>query len=280
MNEIKLIGVDLDGTVLNKDKIISHENIDVFKKCRDNSIYVVPVTGRPFSGLYKEYIKQIGCKYSINTNGAAVMDLASNKRILSHTINFETALKIVNILKEYNCRYSIFYNGYGYCSADFYKNEIEETAGTPLRRYVETTRRVVEDQLEFLRQAGCCDNIYVIANDVKTRDNIFNALKAIDNIFYTSSMGRDVEIGGNCSKGRTLLEFASRLSIKPEQIMAIGDGANDLEMIEMAGISVAMENATDEIKNAADFVTKSCEESGVAYAINKYCNFKGKRGAI
>ena len=73
-----------------------------------------------------------------------------------------------------------------------------------------------------------------------------------------------------CSKATGLEKLAKYLNISKEEIIAIGDADNDIEMIQYAGVGVAMKNAKDEIKNLADFVTKSNEEDGVAYVINKF----------
>ena len=74
MSKIKIVAVDLDGTVLDKNKEISRENQAIFSRCKEQGIYVIPVTGRPVSGLYDEYIKAMRCSYSINTNGAVAVD--------------------------------------------------------------------------------------------------------------------------------------------------------------------------------------------------------------
>ena len=125
--------------------------------------------------------------------------------------------------------------------------------------------------MEFLNSIEYCDNIYVIAKSPEIRLEIYNALKNVKDIHHTCSAERDVEIGSLCSKGTSLLELAESLGINQSEVMAIGDSGNDLNMLELAGLSVAMENSSKSIIDIADYVTKSCEESGVAYAIQKFC---------
>lgn len=270
MSRIKLVGIDLDGTAFNSKKEITLENQRVFRKCRDNNIAVVPVTGRPFSGLYREHREKILCDYSIHTNGAAAYRLSDNKRIITHGLGNNTAKKLIDILDEYDCYYGIFSQGYGYLEEEVLRNELNRWQGTPLFEYVKRTRKPVENRREFLASLDFCDNIYVIAKTTEIRDKIRSEISSLDGIYFTSSAHDDVEIGGNCSKGTTLIELAEKLGIERDEVMAIGDSGNDLKMLREAGLAIAMDNSSEEIKSAADFVTKSCEESGVAYAINRF----------
>lgn len=271
MGKFKLVGVDLDGTVLNKDKKISRENIEAFKKCREKGIYIVPVTGRPISGLYEEYISDIGCRYSINTNGAVAVDLLENREIITHTIKTGIAESILDVLENFDCYYSLFYKGLGYLTDEKYNYELNKYIGTPMHRYIRKTRRAVKNQREFLKDVDHCDNIYVTAKNTEIREEICKEIFEFNNIFFTCSDVDDVEIGGDCSKGKTLLELAEALGIDRSSVLAIGDGGNDVAMLEMAGLGVAMGNSSQLVKNSADFVTKDCENNGVAYALHKFC---------
>lgn len=271
MGKFKIVAVDMDGTVLNNEKKISKENIEAFRLCREKGIFVIPVTGRPVSGMYDEYIRDIGCRYSINTNGAVVVDFEEKREIITRTINAETAEHICDILEQFNCYYSLFYKGFGYLTKEKYEYELKRYINTPMHRYITKTRKPVESQREFLKTIDHCDNIYVTAKTTEIRDNICKEMKGVKDIFFTCSDVDDVEIGGKCSKGMTLLELGSFLGISKEEILAIGDSGNDVNMLEMAGFGVAMGNGSDVVKNCADYITKSCEENGVAFAIHKFC---------
>lgn len=276
MAQIKLIGVDLDGTVLNAEKKITVENIETFRRCRESGIYVVPVTGRPVSGLYEEYRRDIACRYSIHTNGAVVIDAENNREIITHTMSAKTATEVADILDRFDNYYGIFHGGYGYLENGDYLAELKHYENTPMYEYLIRSRRSVENKRNFLYTLDHCDNIYAIARNGRTRSAILDALKDVEGIFYTCSAERDVEIGGMCSKGSTLMELADKLGIRRDEVMAIGDSGNDLKMLEAAGFSVAMKNASDEIKAAADYVTRSCEKSGVSHAIRKFVFGEGK----
>ena len=88
----------------------------------------------------------------------------------------------------------------------------------------------------------------------------------------SSSVPRNVEINReDATKGRALLALAKHLGIEREQVMAFGDGLNDLTMIEAAGLGVVMANGVDELKNCANYITDDCDHDGVAAAIEKFC---------
>ena len=272
MNDIRLIGIDLDGTSLNREKKITHENRRAFMKCRERGIEVVPVTGRPVSGLYREYIDHIGCSYSIHSNGAAAYSLPEGERIISHTLSCEKSLELADILAQFDCFYAVFVDGFGYLRGEALDRELDVWKGTPLFEYLLRTRRVTDDPRRLIESSSGCDNIYVNAATTEIREEIRSAISDVEGIYFTSSDERDVEIGTSCSKGTTLLELAKKLGINKSEVMAVGDSGNDVDMLRRAGFAVAMENATAPVLSAADFVTRSCEDSGVAYVIDKLLN--------
>lgn len=276
MNNIKLIGIDLDGTALNSEKKLTEKNKEVFSYCKEKGIYIVPVTGRPYSGIYEEYKRGMMCDYTINTNGAAAMEVKSGKRIISHTMNDKTSLEVMRILENFDCYYGMFYDGYGYLKPSDLEHEKNKYKNTPLFEYISRTRKTVDNHYDLLKKIKKCDNIYVIAKNGEIRSEICDSIGNVSDIYFTCSDYNDVEIGGNCSKGRTLIELAEYLGIDKSEVMAIGDGGNDIKMLESAGVSVAMANADDRVKSVCDFVTKSCEESGAAYAIEKIV-FNGEK---
>lgn len=272
MQIIKLIGIDLDGTALDSQKRISEKNREAFKKCEESGICVVPVTGRPFSGLYDEYIDAMHCSYSVNTNGAAAYSLPKGEKLISHMMTRERAAEIAEILNEYDCFYAVFIDGYGYLEEKYLDRELNDWRGTPLYKYLLRTRRVTQSVRGLIEASEGCDNIYVSAATTEIRENIRDAIGGVKDIYFTSSDARDVEIGGDCSKGTTLLELAGRLGIDKSEVMAIGDSGNDLDMLRKAGYSVAMGNASQKLLDEADYVTDTCENNGVAKAIEKLLN--------
>ena len=270
MNKIKMVGIDLDGTALNSVKQISAENKRAFELCKKSSVLVVPVTGRPISGLYREYIEDFLSEYAICTNGAVAFRTSDKKELIHHGMNLEKVGQILEILNEFECHYELFSGGYGYVEAGQLEILMNRYNSPELHKYFHRTRKAVDSQADFLKSINHCDNIYVMAKSTAERERILKAVKKVDGTFVTYSDSDDVEIGGDCSKGGTLLELGELLGIDKSEIMAIGDSGNDLNMLEKAGFAVAMENASPAVRKAADYITLSCDDDGVAHAIKKF----------
>ena len=106
---------------------------------------------------------------------------------------------------------------------------------------------------------------------IDIKNKLINVLTEFCNIKITSSIPTDLEINAvNAGKGLALLRLANSLGIKKSEIMACGDSENDIEMLEIAEIGVAMNNADEKVKAIADYITLSNEENGVAYAIDRF----------
>ena len=128
------------------------------------------------------------------------------------------------------------------------------------------------DLAEFIRERGVgVEKLFVLYLDRSCAVAVREALADIPGILFTSSGECNMEINAaGATKGNALAWLCSRLNIPREAVMAIGDGHNDLTMLSFAGYPIAMENAVEELKAQAVDVTLSCEESGVAHAIERY----------
>ena len=242
--EIRLIAADMDGTLLDDEKKIPEENLRVFRECAARGIEIVPATGRTMRGLPDELRNLPGVHYAILTNGAQVVDLAKNEIIDS-------------------CRIPEFYN-------DIYKYVSSEGLAELVRR----TRDSVPDNIAYLKERGQdAEKINMFFCDMDARKRMREELSKIPGILVSSSIPNNLEINAEgADKGGALIRLAARLGIDREATMSFGDGENDLSMIRMAGIGVAMENGEESVKAAADYITKANNEAGVAKAI---CHFTG-----
>ena len=144
---------------------------------------------------------------------------------------------------------------------------------------VRATRDVVPNILEYVERTGEeVEKINIYLADLKDREPLCRELEQEPDIVITSSLYNNLEINASAAtKGRALMWLADHLKIDRKATMALGDGGNDLSMIQTAGIGVAMANGLEEVKAAADFITLSNDEDGVAAAIEKIVlNSKGK----
>lgn len=264
---IKLVAIDLDGTLFDKKKNVSNENIKAIKKCKENGIKIVIATGRPISGvlpLLEELDLTSNDDYVITYNGAKVFNVGTNNIIFSSTI---TGCDTKKIYKE-SLRLNVNFHA-------FRKNEELITPKHNPYTEIEATINHVEDHI-FDPNLINDDDEFLKAMMVDNEDNITKTIPLVSKYFVDNfSMVRSSKIfleflNKNTHKGHALTALANYLNIDIKDTMAIGDAGNDLPMILTSGIGVAMENAFPDIKEKADFITLSNENSGVAYAINKF----------
>lgn len=271
MKNIKLIALDLDGTLLDNQKSLPCKNEEAIKKCIKQGIEIVPCTGRILSGI-PEFLKDIsGIRYAITVNGAVVVDMKENCVISACKINAESAIEMLQLAKQLGIVYDVYIDDCGYtqqCFLDEMKTyEIEEKVFELILK----TRKVVPDVIEMVRKSGSLvEKInYFFPNNSQKRKKIREELSRREDIAVSAAFSYNLEVNAKeATKGNAIYALASHLQISPNETMAIGDGENDLSMMEMAGIGVAMGNAISEVKMIADYVTTTNEMAGVAKAIS------------
>lgn len=271
-NKIRLIGLDLDGTTLNGKSEFSERTKEAFKKAMEQGVHIVISTGRSFAALPKELFNIEGLEYVITSNGAHITELASMKNIYTNYISPVSVEKIAEILDEVDHSIEVFTGGKAYI--DRLEFEDVKKNGSTYRdvSYILNTRTPIDDLIDhMLKNKHCIENINIVFEDLDDKYKMENILNSIDGVTLTSSFIHNWELGGETtSKAEALKFLMNKFNIKKEELMAAGDSPNDIEMIKLAGIGVAMENATDEVKNIANVITDFHYNDGVAKAIEKY----------
>ena len=264
---IKLVAIDLDGTLFDDVKNISKENKEAIKKCHELGIKIIIATGRPSKGVLP-VLEELGLTtnddYAIIYNGARIINVGKMETISSSNVDGKLVKKLFNESKRLNVNIHAFRN-------------TEELITPKHNPYTDVEAKInhVEDHLFDFNLLND-DDIFIKAMLVDSEENIDRIMNLVDQYFKDNySVNRSSKIfleflNKKSDKGKALIELAKYLNIDIKDTMAIGDAGNDLPMIISSGFGVAMANSKDEIKNKADFVTKSNLESGVAYAINKY----------
>ena len=276
--DIRLIGLDLDGTTLTTDKKLTPHTKEVLEACIRQGIEVLPATGRVWSGIPEELMKMEGVNYVISSNGAAVVELATGKAVYTNGIAWDRALEVFDILERYDTFYDAYAEGNGWCEARFYENLNDYGIEPLIQRLVKSSRTCIEDLREWVKEhKSPIEKINMFFRDEEKRQQAFRELSGIPDLAVTCSLTNNLEINHcTCNKGDALLNLGKILGISMEQIMACGDGNNDLEMVRNAGVGVAMENGEDSVKEAADYVTVTNDEEGVARAIELFCDLQLK----
>ena len=283
---VRLIALDLDGTVLTDEKTVTPRTAKAIATAAERGITVVPVTGRPMSGLPEDLLKICGIKYVISSNGALTEDISSaavsgfsgkpgacagvtgGRTVRSEFLSRDTVEKIVELCVSHGATFNIFIDGLGYCLPQSYHDLITRFTGKPLDDYVKKSRRMTEDLDALLESSGSrVENIWIKAKDQAERDRLSSQIKALGARTVLTA-ATDVEVGSpQADKGLALNALAKALGIPRSQILAIGDNDNDLGMLREAGTAVAMGNATAAVKAMASYTTASNQDDGVAIVI-------------
>ncbi|WP_432628244.1 Cof-type HAD-IIB family hydrolase [Brotaphodocola sp.] len=269
--EIKLIALDLDGTLLDSQKKLSDRNRAVLEECVRRGIYVVPCTGRIWGGV-PEFIREFpGIRYAITTNGAVVEDVQEHKIIDERKLTCKQALEILELAHQFHTMYDAYVDGQAFAEERFMRDLDSFGIPATLQGMIRATRQIVPDVAEKVRQLNLpAEKLNYFFGDSEERLRAKKALEARGDVVISSSFRLNLEINAlGATKGNAIWRLADYLGLKPEQTMGFGDGGNDLTMMKMAGVGVAMGNAEEEIKEASNYVTASNDEDGVAWTIEK-----------
>ena len=269
---IRMIGLDLDGTLLTGQKELTAGNRAALEKAAENGVYIVPVTGRPLFGIPMQVMELDFIRYAITSNGAVTTDRACGKTIRERCMSKETAEKTLRAAQGERIILEYFTGGYGYHDSVTHELLWKKFENTPILRYLEKSRIPVEDLYGRLRESRRgIENLSIMCPTPEVKESILSRVKGIEGIRIIYPWPTDLEITSmDADKGEALLSLAAGLGINREEVMAMGDGNNDLGLMNAAGLSVAMGNSSPEVLAAADFQTSDNEHDGVAEAISRY----------
>lgn len=269
----KLVAIDMDDTLLTHDKRISKENIEALQKAHDKGIFVVISTGRIFASAYA-YSEFLGFKpYIIASNGAIIRD-DKNNEIYKSVFDIDLISYLIDLANKNGVYYHFYSDKVVYSPQSTSKYQ---KYGEWNRLYAETLRVKIEDipkGSDFVKKLS--DNVVKFVMFEEDAEKIKHVRALIDEfqgdrLETTSSYYNNIEIlNKGINKGSGLRILGEYLGIDRSEMVAIGDSENDVEMVEYAGLGVAMENAILKLKNSADYITKSNMDNGVAHVINKF----------
>ena len=272
MDRIKMIGLDLDGPLLTDRKEFTDRSKRALRTAIDSGIVVLIATGRPLTGIPEEIRNFPGMRYALTSNGAKVMDVWENRVVDEHLLSAKLAEKALEICGKYDTLQEVYYDGVSYAPADK-RDMIPRYHKNPnMWEYMRKTRTWVEDIFRMVRESDRgLDKIQMLFADMEERTKAWQELSEVEGLELVGSLGYNIEINAaGVNKGSGLVSLGRLLGIRREEIMACGDGDNDLLMLKEVGFGVAMANAEEEVKKAADYITLSNEEDGVADAIEKF----------
>lgn len=270
--EIKLIALDLDGTLLTTDKKLTAYSKEVLAKAIAQGCEVVVASGRPISAIPKELVGFPGIRYMVTANGARIVDLKEKKTLYENLLPVETSEKVLDVLAQYDDIYEIFVDGIGYTKADGMARLDEFFSNQAMKEYMTTTRIPVEDVKAVLHKYNRpLDKIQGIFHSKDEKKQAAKQLAGIQGLEVTGAFGNNHEINASgTNKGYALEKLGEIIGIDKEEMMACGDGMNDYEMLRTVGLAVAMKNGHEDVKAIAAYVTEPNDENGVAKAIERF----------
>ena len=272
---IRLLAIDLDGTLINTRWQVSETNRQALAAVAARGVRVVVVTGRRlFSAL--PYVEQIPCPVTLITSNGALIRTASAEIVYRDFLPRHVALRVLEIAQEFRPYSVVIFHLSGPGQVTMQDNAVAEG---PLGWYVKTNAdhlRLVPD----LTAALDSDPIQVMIGGppahIEPAELLLRTSTAADavHLTWTKYLARNISIldvmNRGCSKGRALRFWAEHAGISREEIMAVGDNFNDLEMLEFAGQPVLMGNHCAGLERPEWPVTLTSDEDGLAAAVRTY----------
>jgi len=264
----RLIATDLDDTLLNGNSQISSRNKEAIRKAAAMGVIFLIATGRMFKTSVK-YLKDLGFDQDcplINYHGALVKKALSEEILLHRPIDNQTAVAVAEEAEVEDCHISVFIED------DLYIREENEYS-----RYYQSMSGIdlkpVGKLSNFLNNNGLNPTKMSIIRWDGTLEAIESRLRLVfdGQLSILQSRPFFLEITDHqATKGQTLRWFAEKEGISPREVIAFGDGPNDIDMLTFAGLGVAVDNARPEVKAVAKLVTSSNDLDGVAEVIESY----------
>ena len=269
---IKMVGLDLDGTLLTSQKKISAYTREVLEQAVAQGCIVLISTGRPLSAVSKEVLEIKGMRYAVTVNGAKILNLETGEVLSATPLPFELAVEVLDICCDYDSIPELITEDKIYTKASCLTHLEDYYSNPSMIEYVLNTRTPIEDVKKMLRETQKpIDTMRAVFCYPEERLAARKRLETMPGIVVTNSSDVDLEINvEGVDKGRGLLWLGQQLGIQRDEIMACGDSCNDYEMLKAVGFAVAMENGEDEVKAIADYITDTNDRDGVAKAIERF----------
>lgn len=268
---IKLISIDVDGTLINRQGDLTPATRSALQRAADAGIHVTLNTGRPLSESQALLKALPMMRYVVLCTGAEVRDLQTGRIIASHGLTNEENRRLYDLLSPLDGMIQIFneFDGKLYNRA-WDLARADRFCPPNLAKMCRETHVAVADLDAFMDgYTGTASKIHLFFPNHEEKLKAAALLQGLP-FFVSESVPNDIEVMPlGVDKGTGLSALAAYLKITPAEVMAVGDGENDLAMLRYAGLSVAMGNACDTVKKTARVVTETNDEDGLAKAVER-----------
>ena len=272
-NIIKCIALDLDRTTLRSDGTLSMRTKDVLQRAVQKEMKVIIASGRPYTALPPAILNLDGIQYAITSNGAAIYEVPTGRRCYAQLLPADEVEKILLRYQDTSFSFEAFVDGQGYVDQSLWEDPTRYGMSSDNFSYIQHNRIPVPDIRSFLKEHKHeMDSMDLVVPEEKICRRVMEEIKQMSKeVYVTSSSVNLVELSNRkCGKHQGLKVLMDWLEIERMELAAFGDAENDIDMIELAGVGVAMANASVNCKKAADYITLSNDEDGVAVFLENY----------
>ncbi len=275
--EVRLLALDVDGTLFDSNGHVTEKTIQALKRAREKGVQVVLASGRGYDWMPWNQLTEVAMDYVITTNGGGVYRCGDGMCLHEETMDGKELLPLFQFLQEKEVYITVFMDGATYtprqCFSYVENMDVPEYVAQSLKdwkkelkdleAYIRTHEAKIQKVTLNFQKAP--DGGYLNREEVKEYLEARTDIHAVDGGFANLEFTK-----AGVSKATGIRFLSEMLQIPMEQTMAAGDSENDIEMICEAGIGIAMGNALEQVKQAADDITATNDEAGVASAIEKY----------
>lgn len=259
MRALRLIAIDLDGTLLRDDGTLSEGNAEAISRALAAGVQIVLASGRMFRTILP-HARRLNLAGPVIAYNGALAKVISTGEVLSHT---PVPPRIADEMIDHCLSRGIHLNFY--LDDEVYVQRINEWSRLYDGR---TGARSKQTDLSLLK--GYAPTKLQVIDHPSRIEGLLAEFRSLLNgrLYFLRTMPEYIEfMNKDVSKGKALKEIMRKLGVERGEVVAIGDGGNDIPMMMEAGMGIAMGNALDEVKEVADYVVGSNEEDGVAEAI-------------
>lgn len=263
---VKMIFSDLDGTFLTPEKIITAENKDILDVAYARGVQFVPCTGRNLGDIPSELLAHPSVSYAVCCNGSLVVDVGTGRVLRETPIEKRTVIGLYNELSSLRITFDVFADRRVYTERKRFGYIETVNMSEPTKDFIRAGRTLFDCSMEELMlQTGPVCRLNIFYHTKEERDLVWDSVDRRAELRRSTSLPCNVEITDVCAhKGAALEWLCGFLGVSATDVVAFGDNENDTTMLRAAGDGVAMANAVQACKLAADHLCGSCAESGVS----------------
>ncbi len=274
---IRLIAFDLDGTLLDDQKKIPEDNIAALRAAAAEGILIVPASGRIYPFMPEPVRTVLSARYFITTNGGSVYDAVNDEILYSAQIPLDQAIRVLDHMDSLDVLYDCYADNKRYTCASFAERADDYFTGPlmnyMLHTYILRTMQRTDDLRGFIIERG--GPLQKMQMYFRDPDERLRQLQILPQLFpylaVSTSLPNNIEINSaEATKGQALSALCDRLRLDRSEVIVFGDGLNDLDMLQFAGLPVAMGNADPLIKEHSAFITCSNNDGGIAKALRHF----------